>query len=693
MKKVLFISIAVILVGLGAVSASEAKSADSANNVSQSDWAAFSLDKNPVYEFDAPTGEIKEPDPGTILQGGDAIADAYVIPGLPFDDAGSTVGYTNDWDPPCSGSFGGPDVVYSYAPGADVKINVNTCGGTFYDVLYVYCDSADSVEACNDFYNVCPPHSGIDNLQLYAGHTYYFVVDGYYTSEGAYEIHIVEVVSIECPPEAILESEPDCGNGYIDNYNSGCNDPIAPLYLAINPGNLFCGTSGNFVRNDTTFRDTDWYRLVLTEPKLLHWYVTAEFPVQGFIFDADDENCDNIKAVYQGQAAPPDTIHIVHNALPGTYYFYVSPLFYTGYDCPMNYLAWLVTEDPPPAPANDNCESVTIRQLMPGDPVIAEGNTIGATTQCRDLELIPEVWEAFSFDVQADVKVEFCGTSPYFSSGYVVQTDACPCDGYIMASMYNSWECGDNNFTMNWYDLPAGTYYFPVMSKWGEAYGDYHLTFSSTSIYPGIAANTDEIIGEAETGNIATVEFTFSNIGYAQLDFSLEAAQTEPLPEWLAIDLETGSLPVGDSAVTVNVTMDGTSLPENTYTGSITITSNAPDKPELILPVTFNVGPAGYEYLPGDVNMSGGAWPPMATGPDVTYLVNFFRGLPTSHSCLLNGFWCSADANGDCNIIGSDVTKLVNVFRGLSALDYCIDYPPVWPPIPEEAPSGWPGCE
>jgi len=105
---------------------------------------------------------------------------------------------------------------------------------------------------------------------------------------------------------------------------------------------------------------------------------------------------------------------------------------------------------------------------------------------------------------------------------------------------------------------------------------------------------------------------------------------------------------------------------------------------------------SGYSYLPGDVNMSAGTWPPSATGPDVTYLVNFFRGAPTSHSCRLDGFWCSADANGDCKIIGSDVTKLVNVFRGIGSIGYCTDYEPAWPTpvdLPAEAPDGWPGCE
>ena len=106
--------------------------------------------------------------------------------------------------------------------------------------------------------------------------------------------------------------------------------------------------------------------------------------------------------------------------------------------------------------------------------------------------------------------------------------------------------------------------------------------------------------------------------------------------------------------------------------------------------------PEGYQYLPGDVNMSVGAWPPEAIGPDVTYLVNFFRGIPTSQPCPLEGLWCSADANGDCSIISSDVTKLVNVFRGLATVEICPDYPTVWATpadLPPSAPSGWPNCE
>ncbi|MCP4582767.1 MAG: right-handed parallel beta-helix repeat-containing protein [candidate division Zixibacteria bacterium] len=101
-------------------------------------------------------------------------------------------------------------------------------------------------------------------------------------------------------------------------------------------------------------------------------------------------------------------------------------------------------------------------------------------------------------------------------------------------------------------------------------------------------------------------------------------------------------------------------------------------------------------YLPGDANMANGAWPPSAIGSDVTYLVNYFRLFPSCQPCLIDGVWCSADANGDCNIMGVDVTRLVSYFRGLTTVGFCPEYPPVWltsDELPAEPPDEWPNCQ
>jgi len=60
---------------------------------------------------------------------------------------------------------------------------------------------------------------------------------------------------------------------------------------------------------------------------------------------------------------------------------------------------------------------------------------------------------------------------------------------------------------------------------------------------------------------------------------------------------------------------------------------------------------------------------------------------------LLDGFWASADVNGDCSVIGSDVTRMINYLRGVGTPEYYPDYEPAYPPIPPSAPSGWPNCD
>ncbi|MCP4580154.1 MAG: hypothetical protein GY839_00945 [candidate division Zixibacteria bacterium] len=63
-------------------------------------------------------------------------------------------------------------------------------------------------------------------------------------------------------------------------------------------------------------------------------------------------------------------------------------------------------------------------------------------------------------------------------------------------------------------------------------------------------------------------------------------------------------------------------------------------------------------YIPGDANGD-----LLVIGSDVTFLVNYFRGI-TTPPIEVDGFYPGADANGDCRNIGSDVTYLVTYFRG-----------------------------
>ena len=148
--------------------------------------------------------------PQTILQGGDNIDNAYVIPTVPFIDSGTTVGYTNDYDGNCG--FGGeaPDVVYKYTPTSNMGIWADLCDGAeFFNKLYIFKDTPDSIIACSA--SGC--YSGVaqihDCVPLVVGHTYYFVVDGNGDQSGNYHINI-ETPSL--PPPL---------SGTVTDYNDG----------------------------------------------------------------------------------------------------------------------------------------------------------------------------------------------------------------------------------------------------------------------------------------------------------------------------------------------------------------------------------------------------------------------------------------------------------------------------------------
>jgi hypothetical protein len=101
-----------------------------------------------------------------------------------------------------------------------------------------------------------------------------------------------------------------------------------------------------------------------------------------------------------------------------------------------------------------------------------------------------------------------------------------------------------------------------------------------------------------------------------------------------------------------------------------------------------------YEYLPGDINMYSGTWPPAILASDVTYFVTYFRGI--HEACLLDGFWASADVNGDCFVNLLDCTYLVNYFKHSFDIHYCSLYVPCWltyEDLPDDPPAGWPNCE
>lgn len=186
-----------------------------------------------------------------VSQGGDTIGDAALVFTIPFYACGTTVGYNNDYDEICpyDGSTA-PDVVYTYAPSADILVDVTLCDDSvdcltdFDTKLYIY-DANMALIDCND--DACAsigyPYSYVSALygvQLFAGNVYYIIIDGYGDDAGSYALNIYEATppppGPECPDDTIFGQNPTGPDG---NWSFATSDATLGYKVADNFWDVF----------------------------------------------------------------------------------------------------------------------------------------------------------------------------------------------------------------------------------------------------------------------------------------------------------------------------------------------------------------------------------------------------------------------------------------------------------------------
>jgi len=204
---------------------------------------------------------------------GDTIEESWVIEDLPFTGFDNTCGFNDDYDEVCpyTGSTSG-DVVYAYSPGGDETITIDLCWSLYDTKVYVYEDyhTPGAPFACNDDAHFDPPcytySSRIHLLDIFAGHTYYIVVDGYGGDCGDYQLEVTpeEPCILECPDGALVEGEPPCVDEYEDYYNSGCG-VLGTEWTLIEAYEddcaIMCGLSCTYHYQWSSYRDTDWFTM------------------------------------------------------------------------------------------------------------------------------------------------------------------------------------------------------------------------------------------------------------------------------------------------------------------------------------------------------------------------------------------------------------------------------------------------
>ena len=87
----------------------------------------------------------------------------------------------------------------------------------------------------------------------------------------------------------MVELEPQCGPDYEDTFNGGCNT-VPYEFKDLDPGQYItlCGETGVYTYYGSCWRDTDWYELVLDEPREIDFCIMAGFDYQLLIIDEVD---------------------------------------------------------------------------------------------------------------------------------------------------------------------------------------------------------------------------------------------------------------------------------------------------------------------------------------------------------------------------------------------------------------------
>ena len=238
-----------------------------------------------------------------------------------------------------------------------------------------------------------------------------------------------------CPPDGIPAGEADCYDNYVDTTNSGCSDPNNPTFTSINLGDTICGTAGNFLNGTSSMRDTDWYRVVTTEPMTFTWTVSPTFPAAIGLIEQTNPGvpgCANITGYLNPYATPAtcQTGSVTTACLPaGSYYFFVAPAGYIGTPCGSLYVATLTGT---PCMLGACCVSTpTPSCSVTTDTACATagGTFLGAGTACSGLDCNGngvddrcDIASGFSQDLNANGIPDECETGACCYPGYTCQT-------------------------------------------------------------------------------------------------------------------------------------------------------------------------------------------------------------------------------------------------------------------------------
>jgi hypothetical protein len=542
----------------------------------------------------------------------------------------------------CGTTITTPGVWYQIA-GNGQQMTVSTVGLTASDTkLMVYsgsCAALACVGGSDDF-------SGTQSQVTWtsvSGTTYY-VLAALFTGTGSFPMSLTCVTPTVANDNCSGASALTCGGTVTVNTSSATIDAS---------GSGVCGTT-------------------ITTPGV--WYQIAGNGQQMTVSTVGLTASDTKLMVYSGSCAALACVggsddfsgyqsSVTWNSVSGTTYYVLAALYTGTGSFPMS----LSCVAPCTPPSNDLCANAPILDLGANNNQTHLGTGACSTP---NLSTYKDVFVAFTVPCGGmNVTIDFCGSTPVHNNAYLNIFPDCSFATFTGATTWDFTSCVDGNIKLYWNNVPAGTYYYPILidPAWET---NYVLNISGTPLYTNAVAPTS-ISGTTTVCSGQSTTLTLQG----------GSAGTNGVAQWFAGSCGSAVIGTGNS-ITVSPTVNTTYFVR--YAGSCNTTACASVSVNLNSASTAPTLSGAGIICPNttvDLVASGGiagagsqvAW---YTGPNGTGTFlgfgNSFSFVPSASSIVY------ARREGTCNTTADASTSItirdyVYAANNISSTNYCTD--------------------
>ncbi len=454
-----------------------------------------------------------------VITSGDNCDDPLIVT-LPADmdgntyvDAGQTTcGRIDDYNATCLGSYdGGEDIIYQFDVTEEMTVDITVDASVSWVGMSISTLCPDDGSSCLATSTGSSGSQGIYSLTLAAG-TYYVMVDTWPSPNCIPSFDLTVTAAEGCTTNDCWELCESVSDVFEMPFTTIGTTPDGPQGCLNSPNIWYC------------------YTATCTGPARVS-LCGSEYDTKMAVYDGVDPFTANLIGCNDDFCGLQS--EITFDAAEGTIYLIELGGYGSNTGDGIMTIECVVC-DPPP---NDNCEDVTPVTLTLGTQVTFNGDNTCATHQC-DFFDDGHVWEAFILETDADVTLDYCGTSPAFGNAWLNLSIGCPCTDFTVAGVWNTDDCGDGNVSIYHEGLAPGTYYYPVLlDPANGAEGPYTINVLATAITEVCDASggCDEYISRVVVG---TIDNSSACDGYA--DYTAMSTDVDPAGSY-PISIENGN--------------------------------------------------------------------------------------------------------------------------------------------------------